>query len=365
MRILFTRFPYESARGGAEHQTLWLARGLQQRGHEVRLLGHCAPLAAMFRDAGLPQEDLVLGAPPVTAWLAISFLWRKSAMRRRLIAAIGAMQQKPEAIIMLSLTEKILLTPWAASQGIRVFWVEHDRVGRWLRKNPWLPALKRAASQATIVCVSELSRRQYLDLGFDDSRVTAIPNGIPMPEAGAVEPHDGFHVGCVARLSPEKGVDVLMEAIASVPEATLTIVGTGPQEGYLRTLAAEDKARTLIERIRIIPRIESLEPFYRSLDVFVLPSSDHDPFGLSAAEAMACGTATIVTDACGIAGSLKKDEEVLVAEAGSAESLTGCICRLQDETARKKLASAGEAAVKSRLTLAAMTDAYEECLRSA
>ncbi len=504
MNILFTRFPLESANGGAENQTMWLAQGLKEKGHVVSFLGSCPVLSKRFSDAGFSSTQLNIGEPPVTKWGVISFFWRKKKMQRLLIERLEEfrIQNSEFCILMLSLSEKLLLTLWCKQQGIPVFWIEHDRIGSWLSKNPWLGALKKASQFATIICVSELSRKMYLDLGFSADRVNAIPNGIPVPAPhppapspergrGAMEkdennfkkpinknilkfargmrkdptpaeeilwealrnreigykfrrqhpfqsrildfycdsarlgieldgvihdqpeqmkcdkereealnewgirilrfrneevlhslsgviskiienlhtplpPGEGvgvrvFTLGCVSRLSREKGVDVLIQSIATLPEVTLKIVGKGPDEGYVRTLIAEDTKRIGDERIHLQSNVENLSAFYESLDAFVLPSSDHDPFGLVAAEAMARGIPTIITSACGIASSLQPGE-ALIADAGSTESLNQNIQQMFDPTRRAALAEAGLNAVTSRLTLEQMVKSYEKLL---
>ena len=364
MRIHFTRFPLESAHGGAENQTMWLAAGLRERGHTVSFLGSCPVLRQTFAASGFPVTPFEIGAPPVTKFGAVCFLWRRSAMFQKLKAAYESLPELPDAVCMLSLSEKILLTDWLSSRGVNVVWIEHDRVGRWLTGSPWLSSLKAAAKHATIVCVSELSRQKYLDLGFDSTRIIAIPNGIPMPETPNVERAAAatLMVGSVARLSPEKGLDVLIAAVAGLPEATLRIVGKGPQEGFLRSLIAEDTARIGIPRITLQSSVPDLNLFYASLDVFVLASADHDPFGLTAAEAMARGIPTIVTDECGIASSLTDGQDALCVEAGSAESLAAAIRKLRDPAFRKRLSEAAEKTARTCFGLARMTTAYEALL---
>lgn len=287
-------------------------------------------------------------------------------MQKKLINAVQSLPHKPDALVMLSLTEKILLTEWAVNNGIKVFWIEHDRIGRWLTKNPWLGALKRASKKALTICVSELSRQMYIDLGFDEARVLAIHNGIPLPvdshaKTASVGPE--VRVGTIARLSPEKGVDVLLRSVLNLPEIDLTIVGVGKEEGYLRSLMFEDAQRIGIERVKLVSHITDLTKFYESLDVFVLPSSDHDPFGLVAAEAMAHGVATIVTDACGIVGCIENGKDALIAKAGSAESLEEQLRRLLDPAVRQTFSEEGKLTARMCFSVDAMVDAYERVFK--
>lgn len=367
MRILFTRFPLESADGGAENQTQWLMEGLKAKGHSVSFLGSCPVILKRAKEAGMKTHALTIGDPPVTKFGAISFLLRKKMMKRKLTEAMQkliAQNSELKTIFMLSLSEKLLLTEWASQQGMQVFWIEHDRIGPWLQRNPWLSALKKAAQHTTIICVSEVSRKLYLKMGFDPEKVIAIPNGVPLPTLipNPIPRPSGIHVGTVARLSPEKGIDTLIHSIAVIPEITLTIVGTGKEESYIRTLIAEDTQRMGEERITLLSHVKDLSGFYRSLDIFVLPSSDHDPFGLVAAEAMSFGIATIVTDACGIAGSIKNGEEALVVPAGSPQELADVIRMLLDAEKRATMAERGKDAVRSRLTVKTMIDRYERLI---
>jgi glycosyltransferase involved in cell wall biosynthesis len=291
-------------------------------------------------------------------------------MRQKLIATLQSKElQNIDAVFMLSLTEKLLLTEELHRRGIRVYWIEHDRIGRWLTKNPWLKTIKRLSTLATTICVSQLSRNMYLKLGFLPERVTAIPNGIDLQRlAGtnvSTKHHDApmtnprtLHIGCIARLSSEKGIDLLIKAVGPRKEISLTIVGAGPEEQHLRTMI------NTFTNINIIQHVECLGEFYRTLDIFILPSREHDPFGLVAAEAMLCGVPTVVTDACGIAGYIRDTEEALIVPAGSVAPLGHAIMLLRHATTRHAMAIRGKEAAMKAFSLQAMIDGYESLLRA-
>ncbi|MDD5103932.1 MAG: hypothetical protein PHX93_06090, partial [Candidatus Peribacteraceae bacterium] len=118
----------ESRYGGAEVQTMALLRGFAARHHAVAFLGSCPTLLKLCWDEGILAAELKIGAPPVTKWSALSFLWRKRRMQERLQSALREFG-RIDALIMLSLSEKLLLTPFALERGIRVFWMEHDGIG--------------------------------------------------------------------------------------------------------------------------------------------------------------------------------------------------------------------------------------------
>lgn len=362
MKILFTRFPLESAYGGAEVQTMSLMRGLLARGHAVAFLGSCPILLSLCRKEGIPAAKLEIGPPPVTKWGAVSFLWRKHLMRMQLRNALQSFDGL-NAVCMLSLTEKLLLTEDAARDGMRVLWIEHDRVGRWMTKNPWLGSLKHASTFATTIAVSELSKRIYVSLGWEPERVVTIPNGIDPSRIGHVRPPQEIpgvlRVGCIARLSPEKGVDVLLRAAAPMPEVRLDIVGSGREKASLHKLAMD---LAVSPRVAFLPPTSHIGERFAEMDALVLPSREHDPFGLVAAEAMACGIPAVVTDACGIASELTHGEDALIAQADSVSSLQQAIRTLLDPEVRAAIGERGRKTAEEKFSAASMVERYEELL---
>lgn len=103
-------------------------------------------------------------------------------------------------------------------------------------------------------------------------------------------------VGYAGRFTRQKGVDVLLRAVADNPEVTVLLAGAGPEEANLRALAAP-----LGDRVRFVGSLglTELVHFYRSLTVLAVPSVNApglvEQFGRVAVEAMACGTPVIAT----------------------------------------------------------------------
>ena len=352
MKILFTRFPLESAYGGAEIQTLSLMDELATRGHAVAFLGSCPVMLDQCRTRGIPTVELHIGNPPVTKFGVISFIWRKKRMKRMLENALDGFHGL-DAIVMMSLSEKILLSATAIAKKIRVLWLEHDKIGRWLTKNPALPTLIALSKDVTTVGVSELSKQMYSDLGWPKDAVVAIPNGINPTrfENFQKKNHDGYIIGCIARLSQEKGVDVLMKAVQEIPDVSLRIVGEGHEKKSLE--------KHCNNRMSIENTIEDLTSFYEEIDLLVLPSREHDPFGLVAAEAMLLGIPVVVTDACGIAHSLTNNEDAVIVHANSVESLMQGIQHIRTIDS---IGAKGKQTAEQLFTIERMVDAYEKIL---
>lgn len=111
-----------------------------------------------------------------------------------------------------------------------------------------------------------------------------------------------FVVGYAGRLVAEKGVDVLLRAVAQLPPTVrVHIRGGGPEAGALQRLTRE---LGLSERVRFDPLIPSIQmpEFYNHLAVLVLPSRTRpnwkEQFGRVLVEAMACGV-PVVGSTCG------------------------------------------------------------------
>jgi N-acetyl-alpha-D-glucosaminyl L-malate synthase BshA len=109
----------------------------------------------------------------------------------------------------------------------------------------------------------------------------------------------GFQLVHVSNFRPVKRVPWLLEAFARAVEgsdARLTLVGDGPEQAA---------CRELVQRLGIAPRVrflgerDALPELLAPADVFALASSE-ESFGLSALEAMACGTPVVATRVGGV-----------------------------------------------------------------
>jgi glycosyltransferase involved in cell wall biosynthesis len=166
-------------------------------------------------------------------------------------------------------------------------------------------------------------------------------------------PAEGAVVAFVGRLVQDKGVDVLLDAVARMPgEVGALIVGEGPEEAALRA-----RARALGIEGRVwfqgpLP-MERVAVAFAAGDVVAMPSR-HEPWGRVAVEAMACGV-PLVAGAAGHLPALVGEHGRLVRPGDAddlARALREAIEEPAEERARRVAAAREHAATFSWASLA-------------
>ncbi|MFA5855367.1 MAG: glycosyltransferase family 4 protein [Candidatus Gracilibacteria bacterium] len=307
-RVLVTRFPFESQFGGEELHTLAVCEGLYERGVFCAFLGSCPVLLRAMRERHFDSKHAWLSRPPVTK--ARLFLFTLMSPLLFLLSGFYLWRARAawqvDTVYMLGFSEKLLMTPWALVFGIKVLWLEHARIGRWFTANPWRRVYTFLSKWVTVVVTSNAMKPVMAKYA---RRVVAISCGVVQASASTL-PTDlrefmqgGFVIGSVARLSIDKGVDMLVHLVHSKPDTKLVLVGQGPLKSSLLARARAGKFDNRIFITTLKTRGEMMA-FYSAINLFVLPAREFDPFGMAAAEAMWNGTPVVVTDKCGIAFDL-------------------------------------------------------------
>lgn len=182
-----------------------------------------------------------------------------------------------------------------------------------------------------------------------------IPDEPPPPRAWRWKL---LHVG---RLDERKGIHVVVEALARLPEqATLEIVGRGEQR-YAERLHALVESLGLTDRVRfgVADRIE-LRDRYTDADVCVFPTIWEEPLGLVPLEAMACATPVVATGTGGSGEFLLDGVTCSRIPPEDVEATAAAVRRLaEDEAYRARLVSGGLRAARE-LSLDRYADAVEE-----
>lgn len=237
-----------------------------------------------------------------------------------------------------------------------------------------IPAERRigAGCDRLVATTHEMAAMLEADYGVAPERVQVIPPGYDdaafYPVGAATRQllrkrlgFEGTVYFALGRLARTKGFDLLIRGFAvaaqRIPDAQLLLAvgasgqtpGQAAMADELRALAAECGVADRVKLLGHIPHRETPD-YYRAADVFVL-SSRVEPFGMTAIEAMACGTPTIVTVHGGLHQALTFGRNALFADPLDAEDLGIMMTKPpRHEGLRSRLSRMGAHRVRSLFT---------------
>jgi glycosyltransferase involved in cell wall biosynthesis len=235
-------------------------------------------------------------------------------------------------------------------------------------------ALERYAARYTDGLIAPCESQRGLALEhhlLPDDKITVIPNGI-RPEQSALTvdrlalrrdlglPEQATVIGCVAALSPQKGLQYLIQAFATVrrelPAAHLLLVGEGLLRPSLQHLA---KSLHLTEYVHFAGLRSDVPQILNSLDLFVLPSLwEGLPYALL--EAGAAGVSVVATDIFGNHDVIEHGVTGRLARPADASDLAAQIVAALRDPATPAHAAALHELIETRYTLDRMVSAHAE-----
>ncbi|HEX3276844.1 MAG TPA: glycosyltransferase family 4 protein [Gemmatimonadales bacterium] len=225
-------------------------------------------------------------------------------------------------------------------------------------------------SAAVLVANSEWTRDRCLtvlselELDVPPDRVRVVPLGAdetffrPGIDPGEVRARYGLEPGrwllSVARLTRHKGIDTALHALSRLvarhPDLRYAVVGTGEErealEAEARELGVADRVRFLAEvPDRDLPALYNCAEIY--LGVSRLMEQRVEGFGISLAEASACGLPVIAGRSGGIPAAVRDGETGILVDAERVEAVAEAVGRLlADAPLRSRLGAAGRRAVE-------------------
>jgi glycosyltransferase involved in cell wall biosynthesis len=237
----------------------------------------------------------------------------------------------------------------------------------------------QAADVDLFVAVSQYYADHMRDfLRIPASKLRVAPLGVAPPDGLAPAPldRDPFTIGYFARLAPEKGLHVLVEAYRllrrekGLPPARLLAAGyRGPdQQAYFETVTRQLEEAGLAGEFeyRGAPDRAGKFAFLRELDVFCVPSPYHEPKALYLLEAMAAGV-PFVSPAYGTFPELvSATGGGALARSSAPEDMADALFALWKDAERaKELGRAGYRRVREQFTLDHMAERVEAVYREA
>ena len=384
MRVLLVH-DYGTATGGAELQVLALRDGLRAAGHEVRLFTSRASLQPAPVEAddtcfgttrGRLQVVSQLANPSAVAGLrrvlaefrpdvvhVRMFLAQLSPAILPLLRGVPAVYQVVTYRPICPRYTKVLPDGSACRvpAGVACLrnrcvtpqsWPLHmAQLALWRR---WRHAFD------AVVTLSDAARRQLEAAGLGP--VEVVPNGVePRP---ARPPLTGPpSVAFAGRLSPEKGVGVLLEAFARVvadhPDARLIVAGDGPDRPRLGRLVEELGLGDAVEMYGHLDRAE-LERRFDVAWVQTVPGLWAEPFGNVVTEAMVRGTAVVASGVGGPAEIVDEGRTGALVPPGDPAALAAALSGLMaDRDRAEALGAAGRATALTKYSPAAVVTRFE------
>ncbi len=241
-----------------------------------------------------------------------------------------------------------------------------DAMSEPCRSQAWRTLAERAAEVDRLVAPSQyFADRMGQRLGLGRDKIAVVPNGIQlegylMPGADddriVGSPARPPVVGYLARMSRDKGLDLLVEAFVELRRrdragrVRLRVAGscTAADELFVRKLEGRLAAAGLAgeaEFRRNLDRAAKLE-FLRSLTVFSVPAVYSEAFGLYLLEALAAGVPVVQPRAAAFPELLEATGGGVLCEPGNAPSLADALeTLLLDPARRQALGRAGQASV--------------------
>lgn len=374
--------PYQM--GGAERSVQIVAEGLSRRGHSVSLItlgeAHLAPRSVIngVTVHRLPLDNWYwpFGAPLTNA--AQRAAWHlRDLYNRAMSARVGRVldSEQPDVFHTNGLAGfSVGVWSQARRRGIRIVHSLRDyylmcppaamyRKGRnceriCARCLPFAAYRRRATRSVHAVCgVSDYILKRHLREGyFQDSHAKVIFNPMPaeVQREAVARPARGLVYGYIGRVSPHKGVRWLLEAFAdhAGPEDRLVLAGTGDRR-FVESMTAEFASPA----VKFIGHADA-RAFYEQVDVVVVPSLWHEPFGRTAIEPMAYGVPVIASNRGGLAEIVDDGVTGLVVDPDDTDSLGRAIRRLSADPQLVARLGANCGGQLSRFSAERITDAY-------
>jgi glycosyltransferase involved in cell wall biosynthesis len=356
--------------GGAEASTLALLAGLDRSRWSPTLLYHGAPaLGPMVVAAGDLDVPVVVvpempeglrGASRIPAFTRFLNARGFEVFHAQLTWPLSA--KFPLAAAILSRTPAVLATVHAFPD---------------FAMTRATAAQQRAVALGVgryIAVSKDLSKKLISRMHIRPDRVAVIHNGIDVPAEqptpdralrGALSGASSMPIVLTAaRLIADKGIDVLLDAAARVPQARFVIAGEGPQRD---ALAAQIARLGLEDRVSLLGWRQDVRALLAAADLFVLPSRN-EGFPISLLEALASGTPVIASRIGGIPELISDKHTGLLVPPDDAPALAAAISTLlADSTMSKLFVIAGRAAAlelyRAEPMAAAVSAEYDTLLK--
>jgi len=336
--------PYDYAYpGGVNTHISHLALQLAKMGHHIKILAPCSNKKA------LPSTEGIIPLGKTIPWISNGSVARIT-LSMWLLPKIKPILEDGEFDIMHFHEPLFPSLPWivlpqSRSVNVATFHAYYRRsIGYWY----WQPLCTWYYKMIHgKIAVSEWAKGFVSSYFPGDYNI--IPHGVDTerfsPEIAPVEDFcDGkLNILFVSRLEKRKGITYLLKAFKRVkeeiPQSRIIIVGPGNKTRYqelVNTMNLKDVVFTGGVSHSDLPR------YYRTADIFCIPATGQESFGIVLLEAMAAGKPIVASNIPGFAGVLTHGAEGLLVTPRDDEALADALLSLlKDQDLRQQMGSNG------------------------
>jgi glycosyltransferase involved in cell wall biosynthesis len=188
------------------------------------------------------------------------------------------------------------------------------------------PIYRQAVSH--FIAPSTFMEKKYLEYGWPAAKITCLLNFYPGTIDMSAESAAGDYLLYLGRLSSEKGLKVLIEALNG-REEKLKIAGNGPEKTALESMIKEYGLEKQIEFLGFKSK-EELKEIVKKSSAIVVPSVWYENMPLAMLEALGAGKPVIASNIGGLPDIIKDKENGFLFEVGDVSGLRACLDSLKN-----------------------------------
>lgn len=375
MKIALYNLTTTTKVGGVESFVWDLSRELVQRGHAVTIIGGIGT-----------RREHIPGVRVITYPFVSRHFWQRFPVLNRAYAEAKLLERLTFAIPALPellrggydivhLQKPYDMAPALLARvlgGPRVILGCHGE--DFYRGDRWLARLVDGAVSCSAFNALTVAARYGI-------KPTVIYNGFDpelfCPPDGVIEPPVSLHSTApvdiaidtrytllyVGRLMPWKGVDIAIQALVYIPDATLLVAGAGQEETALRQLATHLGVQQRVRFLGTVPRT-ALPHLYRTVDLLLATSFASETFGISLVEAQACGLPVVAARFGGFPEVVDEGRTGLLVPPRDVHALAHAVMTLLNDPPQRAAMSAAAPAWAAQFIWPAVVDRVEAAYRA-
>lgn len=306
---------------GTERTTTLLANKFVEQGHEVSIL-------SVFKEKDRPGFSLndkvmvdYLIQEPYTHKKSVLFIGKQYI--KAIIALRKHYQHNPQDVI-IGQAFLVCFFLWISGYARQAFACEHYKYGLYNRpirtfRNWMYRHFKK------VITLTDCYAKEY---EYHGVKTKVIPNMLPFSIVDNIHTNNTKKIISAGRLQPEKGYDLLLQALKPVftkyPDWSIDIYGEGNDRAMLEKLRDD---LGLLPNVRFLGFSSNIHKAYLEASFYVM-SSRHEGFPMVLLEAIACGLPVVSFDCPSGPAALLKDEAGLLVEPENIPALSDAIIRM-------------------------------------